>query len=351
MRANVSSIIIEEDDKFFLEGGLIKIITSVAKNNELGEIIVTSGKKSARIFIANGDIAWVRGSIIKQTLSSELLKKTGLDSSDLQNIFEECKRDGSNFGETVIEWGLISREDFRRILLLHVSSSLAAIFAWKNVQMIFVNSEREYNSTLTFKYEEVFAEIGCKIPKKRKPKKTVKPEIDIDELQKKKSNKRSNSTSGRVAKSSDLKKVSDQAKNIATKGDNNMKEIKEALTKFKDIKGFLDVGVFSADGEIVEEVSSSEMHLPEVGALANDVLLKAQEATVIMGVGRGSLIHIIAPKAHIFMRCLNENTDFHKSEAGRAHVHLMLVLAADGNVALAKMQIEKAITEVATALR
>lgn len=347
----MKSKLIENDDQPTLEGELIETIMSSAKNNELGEIIITSGKKSARIFITNGEVAWVRASTIKQTLSSELIKKTGLDSSDLQNIFEECKRDGSNFGETVIEWGLIGREDFRRILLQHVSSSLAAILAWKNTQMIFINSDRTYNSTLTFKPEEVFTDIVNGSSRKRKPKKTTKPEKDIDDTQKKRPNKRSNSTPGQVAKSSGLKMVSDQEKNSITKGDNNMEQIKETLKKFKNIKGFLDVGVFSSDGEMIEELASSDMHLPEVGALANDVLLKAQESTDTMGVGRGSLIHIIAPKANILVRCLNENTDFHKSEAGRVHVHMILVLEADGNIALAKMQIDKAIMEVAEALR
>ncbi len=351
MEGNVNSKLIADGNKLILEGELIELIVGAAKNNEPGEIIITSGKKSARVFIANGEIAWVRVSTIKQTLSSELLKKTGLDSSELQNIFEECKRDGSNFGETVIKWGLISREDFRQILLQHVSSSLAVILAWKNTQIMFVNSDRKYNSTLTFKPEEVFADIDKGAPGKRKPKKNTKPKMTIDNTEKKKPNKQSSSASGRVAKSSDLKKVSDQKKNDIIKGDSNMKEIKEVLTKLKSIKGFLDVGVFSADGELIEEVSSSDMHLPEVGALANDILLKAQEETEVMGVGRGSIIHITAPKAHILMRCLNENTDFHKSEAGRAHVHMLLVLEADGNVALAKMQLDKAIMEVAAALR
>jgi len=348
MGDNVNSKLIGDDDKPFLEGKLIEIIVRVAKNNELGEIIMTSGKKSARIFIANGEIAWVRASTIKQTLSSELLKETGLDGSDLQSVFDECKRDGSNFGETVIEWGLISRENFRQILLQHISSSLAVILTWKNPQMIFVNSDRVYNSTLTFKPEEVFADINSGSSGKKKPKKTTKQEMDTDDMKKKGSKKQGTSISGRPAQDSALKKGSDQKNTPTIKGDHNMEKV---LAKFKSIKGFLDVALLSAEGEVMAEVSTSDMHLAQSAALANDVLLKAQEETDIIGVGRGSLLHITAPKAHVLMRCLNENTDFHKSEPGRAHIHLLLVLEADGNIALAKMQIDKAVMELAEMVR
>ncbi|PLY01966.1 MAG: hypothetical protein C0622_06190 [Desulfuromonas sp.] len=128
--------------------------------------------------------------------------------------------------------------------------------------------------------------------------------------------------------------------------------MQEKLESLKKIKGFVAVGAFSPAGELMAAVSTSQdMHLAEIGALANDILLKAQEETDIMGVGRGSLIHIVAPRANILMRCLNENTDFHVSETGRAHVHMMMVLEADGNIALAKMQLEKVIMDIAADVR
>lgn len=165
---------------------------------------------------------------------------------------------------------------------------------------------------------------------------------------KKETNKRRDSTSGRVAKNSVQGTISEQKKISTSKGENNMKE---ALARFKDLDGFIAVGAFSAEGEMLAEVSSSDMHLAEVGALANDVLLKAQKSTDIMGVGRGNVLHIAAPKANIIVRCLNENTDFTANEAGRAHVHLILVMEADGNIALGKMQVEKVILQIAESVR
>jgi CheY-like chemotaxis protein len=140
-------------------------------------------------------------------------------------------------------------------------------------------------------------------------------------------------------------------KPMSTKGDNKMASIAEVLEKFKVVDGFQAVGAFSANGEMVAECNANGANLAELGALANDVLLKAQKTTEIMNVGRGQLVHVEAPKAHVICRCLNESTDFAANTAGRAHVHMVLILNKDGNVAMGKMKISSVIQEVAEFFR
>lgn len=135
------------------------------------------------------------------------------------------------------------------------------------------------------------------------------------------------------------------------KGAIKMADIKEVLEKFKTIDGFQAVGAFSPNGEIVAECNVGGTNLAEMGALANDVLLKAQKTTEIMNVGRGQLVHVEAPKAHVICRCLNEATDFASTAAGRAHVHMVLILEKEGNVAMGKMKISSSIQEVAEFFR
>jgi hypothetical protein len=119
------------------------------------------------------------------------------------------------------------------------------------------------------------------------------------------------------------------------------------MEDLKAVNGFVAVAAFSSAGEVLGEISTTGSSVAELGALANDVLLKSQQTTDMMGVGRGNMIHITAPKAQILVRCLNENTVFAGNEAGRAHVHMMLVLAPDGNIALGKMKLEQTIQKVA----
>ena len=130
-----------------------------------------------------------------------------------------------------------------------------------------------------------------------------------------------------------------------------MADIKEVLEKFKVIDGFQAVGAFSPNGEMVAEYNAAGLKLNELGALANDVLLKAQKTTEIMNVGRGQMVHVEAPKAHVICRCLNEATDFSSTASGRAHVHMVLILGTDGNVAMGKMKINSVIQEVAEFFR
>jgi CheY-like chemotaxis protein len=135
------------------------------------------------------------------------------------------------------------------------------------------------------------------------------------------------------------------------KGANKMAEINEVLEKFKTVEGFQAAGAFSPQGEMVASANPSGIKLDELGALANDVLLKAQKATEIMNVGRGQLVHVEAPKAHVLARCLNEATDFAATASGRAHVHMVVILEKEANVAMAKMKMDGIIQEIAAFFR
>lgn len=139
--------------------------------------------------------------------------------------------------------------------------------------------------------------------------------------------------------------------NVIKKGEEKMGAIEETLEKFKNVDGFMAAGIFSPNGELAAQVNASGVKIEELGALANDVLLKAQKATDLMEVGRGQLVHIEAPKAHIIARCLNEATDFAASSSGRAHIHMVVILSKEGNLAMGKMKASSIIQEVAPAFR
>ncbi|WP_163337653.1 response regulator [Desulfopila sp. IMCC35008] len=134
-------------------------------------------------------------------------------------------------------------------------------------------------------------------------------------------------------------------------GDLNMGKIEDSLAKLSDVEGFMAAGVFTPNGEMAGQVNNSNMKLAEIGSLANDVLLKAQKATDIMNVGRGQQVHVEAPSAHVIARCLNENESFSESAAGKAHVHLVMLLQKDGNLAMGKMKLDSVIQEVAESFR
>ena len=130
-----------------------------------------------------------------------------------------------------------------------------------------------------------------------------------------------------------------------------MSNLDETLGKLRDIEGFMAVGVFTPNGEMAAQVTAANLKLAEIGSLANDVLLKAQKATDVMNVGRGQVVHIEAPKAHIIARCLNEAEDFSQTQAGKAHIHLIVLMSRDANLAMAKIKLDSIIHQVAEAFR
>jgi len=134
-------------------------------------------------------------------------------------------------------------------------------------------------------------------------------------------------------------------------GEEKMGKLEDTLSRLADIEGFMAVGVFTPNGEMAAQVNKSNLKLAEIGSLANDVLLKAQKATDIMNVGRGQVVHVEAPSAHIISRCHNENDDFSQTQAGKAHIHMVMLLAKDGNLAMGKMKMESVVKEVAEAFR
>lgn len=154
----------------------------------------------------------------------------------------------------------------------------------------------------------------------------------------------------------DKQSLQNQGNTLAPKqelniGDIEMGKLEDTLSRLSDIEGFMAAGVFTPNGEMASQINISNLKLAEIGSLANDVLLKAQKATDIMNVGRGTLVHVEAPKAHVIARCLNESDDFSQTQAGKAHIHMVMILGKDGNLAMAKMKLESIIQEAAEAFR
>jgi CheY-like chemotaxis protein len=129
--------------------------------------------------------------------------------------------------------------------------------------------------------------------------------------------------------------------------------VKDKLNGLSSIDGFAGVAVFTPTGEVLASLTApgSKFDPKNTGVLANNVLLNAQKASIEMGAGRGQLIHIQAENAHLIVRCLNEGTDPLKSQPGKAHIHLVLVLDSDDSIGLAKMKIGSVVETLAEDFR
>jgi predicted regulator of Ras-like GTPase activity (Roadblock/LC7/MglB family) len=129
-------------------------------------------------------------------------------------------------------------------------------------------------------------------------------------------------------------------------------EIQDQLKELSRLEGFAGVGLFTPTGELLAVQSAdNNINFKEIGMLANNVLMNAQKASLEMGAGRGEQVHVQTECAHILVRCLNEGTDPLKSQPGKAHIHLVLILTTDSSIGLAKIKINKVIAAVAGEFR
>lgn len=153
------------------------------------------------------------------------------------------------------------------------------------------------------------------------------------------------------------KSIADEIKEESIQTTTKTKEdyemaIKDELTTFKELDDFIAVGVFSPTGEplsIIQE--GNHWNIKDIGAVANELLKNAKKVASQVGAGAASMIHTQAEKAHILFKCYNEGSDPIKSEPGKAHVHVLVMLGSDNSLALAKMKIDTLIKKAAEEFR
>ena len=88
--------------------------------------------------------------------------------------------------------------------------------------------------------------------------------------------------------------------------------IEEKLGRFKEIEGFMGVGVFSKDGELLAAGKDSVLEMDMLGALVANMVSNAQKTSEELGLGGSDEIDIVTKEgANIFVRCFsNEKVNF-----------------------------------------
>jgi hypothetical protein len=138
---------------------LIKALSEAIDSEIGGEVVVRLNQDSAKIFVTQGKIAWITASSYSETFMADLSKQKLVDPQSLQEVYQECRRTGQNFGETLISWKLLSHEKLRNALLQHIATVLMEILSWPDLATMFVPHNRTYSSDLTFSLTELLHSV------------------------------------------------------------------------------------------------------------------------------------------------------------------------------------------------
>jgi PAS domain S-box-containing protein len=120
-----------------------------------GEIVVRRGAAVGRVYVWRGRVAWAWVTSERRVLTEALVEDHGIALGDIQAVIADCKRTSRNFGETLLEWGLMERDRFREVLRSHVGLRLRTIVEMDGAHALFVPQSRPYGGELTFSVDEL----------------------------------------------------------------------------------------------------------------------------------------------------------------------------------------------------
>jgi predicted regulator of Ras-like GTPase activity (Roadblock/LC7/MglB family) len=116
----------------------------------------------------------------------------------------------------------------------------------------------------------------------------------------------------------------------------NVMALEQILEEFKGIKGYLAVGIMEYTGDLLAfHEAEKSVNLAVTGAVFNDIFRGAHEASTKAGLDACRQMTIATPKGLVVMEC--------SGAQAAVHLHMITVLQADGNQALARMTMDKAI--------
>ncbi|MCI5221720.1 MAG: roadblock/LC7 domain-containing protein [Candidatus Electrothrix sp. AR4] len=125
----------------------------------------------------------------------------------------------------------------------------------------------------------------------------------------------------------------------------------QKLSRLAEIDGFAGAALFTPDGRLLLKCEPVDINLELIGSLANNVLRTAEKASLDMECGRSYFTFIHTEKVLILLRCLNEGKNPLGPEAGKCHIHLVLLVDNPDSFGIAKLEISKVIESLADDFR
>jgi hypothetical protein len=129
-----------------------------------------------------------------------------------------------------------------------------------------------------------------------------------------------------------------QQKKEVKKSNKNTEEtmaIEEILKMLTEVNGYLGAGVFTPQGEILEgSTDISGIHFEEAGSVIHDTLSNSKTMSRNVGFGKLDMLQLYSEMGVVFAKCYND---------GKVHFHTIMVIKNDGNLAMAKLKLEKTV--------
>ncbi len=308
-------------------------LVDLAERGASGEFVCSCSNAEVHVYLQSGRIAWASDSRHRRAFTQHLKEHARLDEASIEAVVAECRRSKRPIGETLMAWNLATRDEVRAAIRHQMMLALQFFqLRCEDSHALFLERTQyqKYDPNLTFHLSELVPEAMAASRETSSDASAFRLEIEPEPR-------------------------SGAGFEIGTNPSEPSEDARmKALDKLKELQvidGFSGAAVFTPTGEQLVMLEGDVQRLKEVGILANNVLLNSQKASLEMGAGRGQQVHVEGEKAHILVRCLNEGTDPIKSQPGKAHIHLVLVLKNDSSIGLAKLRMNSAVQTLAEDFR
>lgn len=118
-----------------------------------GELIYVSDTVEIHVFFQHGNIAWATNSLRPLEFTRYLLESAEIDPATFREILESCRREKRPLGETLIAWGVATKEEVRAALRHQIECALSGVVESEPSELLFLKRSAQYadyDVTLTF---------------------------------------------------------------------------------------------------------------------------------------------------------------------------------------------------------
>lgn len=141
-------------------------LVSYARQRSSGEFICASPVGEIHVFLQNGRVAWATDSRHPCAFSSHLQATAGIEPESFRQVVEECRRLRRPLGETLLAWGLATRELVRQSLGYQIGQAIALLASTPTGQTLFLGRAYDrYDEALTFELDELLSGLEAPAPK------------------------------------------------------------------------------------------------------------------------------------------------------------------------------------------
>ena len=139
---------------------LVSACLEAEKRDGHGEVIVRLGDLVGRVYFVDGRVAWAAVSNNPAVFLEALYTKTDLERDLVRSVSAQCREDGTNIVDRLVEDGFVPEGIMRAVLLHSIAACIKEMGQWSSAQAMYLPVKRPFVGRFTFSLSDVLRAVG-----------------------------------------------------------------------------------------------------------------------------------------------------------------------------------------------